>query len=100
MRHRVEKCNAFVARFVVRLESSTVHDPIDTNITWLLQNIGERFATFSIDRSREECHTPRRNPSIDAAVQFAHKVMPPLRALYHTRLFADACCSCLRGVAT
>lgn len=44
--------------------------PVDVNVTWLLSHVdaGDQPA-FSIDRKHEDCHTPRRNPDIDAALE-------------------------------
>lgn len=59
--------------------------PVDVNVTWLLSHLdavdqspptsGRGGETpdndqpgFSIDRKHEDCHTPRRNPDIDAAL--------------------------------
>jgi hypothetical protein len=40
-------------------------------ITWLLQNLSElRICDFSIDRSDEECKTPRRNKDVEASLTF------------------------------
>ena len=42
---------------------------IDVNITWLLQHINDKFqSTFSIDRTKKTCRTPRRNEDIEAAI--------------------------------
>jgi len=56
----------------------TVHDPIKTSFTWLLQNIEkesekqQRTCGFKIDRSKDTCRTPRRNEEIDKSVAFFH----------------------------
>lgn len=50
------------------LPSSVVIPPKTVDITWLLQNIEDSVPIFSIDRSNNECHTPRRNPSIENAL--------------------------------
>eukprot|EP00565_Helicotheca_tamesis_P000503 CAMPEP_0185726428 /NCGR_PEP_ID=MMETSP1171-20130828/2414_1 /TAXON_ID=374046 /ORGANISM="Helicotheca tamensis, Strain CCMP826" /LENGTH=970 /DNA_ID=CAMNT_0028394785 /DNA_START=84 /DNA_END=2996 /DNA_ORIENTATION=- len=56
--------------------SKTAHDPIDVPLTWLLQNIAEdSFAcSFTINRSTESCHTPRRNEDISAAIVFFNEL--------------------------
>ena len=42
--------------------------PEDTDITWLLQQIGEGGRpAFAIDRSLPDCRTPRRNADVDKA---------------------------------
>ncbi len=47
-----------------------VRDPIDVEITWLLQQINSDTSKlqFSIDRSRKDCRTPRRNPEIGSSL--------------------------------
>lgn len=46
-----------------------VRDAVDVNITWLLKCVSdEQLFVFSIDRADKECHTPRRNAQIAAAV--------------------------------
>ncbi len=46
-----------------------MRDGIDVNFTWLLSCISdEQSFHFSIDRNSKDCHTPRRNTQIDAAV--------------------------------
>jgi hypothetical protein len=52
----------------------TVHDPIKTSFTWLLQCIKDsekqRTCGFKIDRSKDTCRTPRRNEEIDKSIAF------------------------------
>lgn len=45
---------------------------IDVNITWLLQNVDARTGAlvFAINRAAPNCHTPRRNANVDAAIRF------------------------------
>eukprot|EP00281_Chroomonas_sp_CCMP1168_P029360 CAMPEP_0206240752 /NCGR_PEP_ID=MMETSP0047_2-20121206/16113_1 /ASSEMBLY_ACC=CAM_ASM_000192 /TAXON_ID=195065 /ORGANISM="Chroomonas mesostigmatica_cf, Strain CCMP1168" /LENGTH=900 /DNA_ID=CAMNT_0053665569 /DNA_START=138 /DNA_END=2841 /DNA_ORIENTATION=+ len=38
----------------------------DLNVTYLLNKLG----AFAIDRSHASCHTPRRNPDVDACLEF------------------------------
>jgi hypothetical protein len=48
---------------------SVVRPPLEVNVTWLLAHLdGEGRAAFAIDRRHEDCHTPRRNDDIDAAL--------------------------------
>ena len=53
---------------------STVHDPVKTTFTWLLQNIkdsdNQHSSSFKIDRAKETCRTPRRNEEIEASITF------------------------------
>lgn len=43
----------------------------DINITWLLQNIDNGGVTvFGINREAKACHTPRRNPEVEAAIDY------------------------------
>jgi hypothetical protein len=46
------------------------------NITWLLQHLDAEAAnaTFRIDRAHPACATPRRNPDVEAALQFAEEL--------------------------
>lgn len=51
----------------------TKHDPIDLDLTWLLQQISPKTKESQFNISREDprkCKTPRRNPQIDQAVDF------------------------------
>jgi len=51
---------------------SVVLPSIDLNITWLLSKIGKsHLFEFEVDRSRKDCHTPRRNSDIYQALSFA-----------------------------
>lgn len=54
--------------------ASTTNEPIDIQITWLLQHISDSNS-FCIDRSVGSCHTPRRNKDIDDALIFFHLLM-------------------------
>ncbi|MCW5801810.1 MAG: hypothetical protein KIT31_05440 [Deltaproteobacteria bacterium] len=46
-----------------------VRPNLDVNLTWLLGQLdADGRAAFAIDRKDEDCHTPRRNPQIDAAM--------------------------------
>ena len=47
-----------------------VRSPADANVTWLLQQLNADYlAAFTIDRSAKDCHTPRRNDEVDAALR-------------------------------
>jgi hypothetical protein len=49
---------------------TVVRDPVDVNVTWVLAHLdGDARAAFAIDRAHTDCHTPRRNPDIDAALR-------------------------------
>jgi hypothetical protein len=57
--------------------SSIVHDGIDCNITWLLQQITlspTPKLSFKIDRSVKSCHTPRRNADVSAALSMQNQI--------------------------
>ncbi len=54
--------------------TNIVRDPIDMNITWLFQQVRNCEVVFAIDRAREACRTPRRNPEIDAALEFSRRL--------------------------
>ncbi|KAI8823110.1 uncharacterized protein EV422DRAFT_523423 [Fimicolochytrium jonesii] len=50
-----------------------IHDPLDVNITYVVQNLTMEEAEpfqFRIDRADEECHTPRRNRNITQALDY------------------------------
>ena len=58
--------------------STSISDPIDADITWLIQQLNEeQQLCFGIDRSDTKCHTPRRNKDINAAVDFYSTVLAP-----------------------
>jgi hypothetical protein len=49
---------------------TVIRPVIDVDLTWLLAHLdGELRASFAIDRTGPECHTPRRNPEVEAALQ-------------------------------
>ena len=49
---------------------TVVRPPVDVNVTWLLTHLdAEGRSSFTIDRTDERCHTPRRNEDIDAALR-------------------------------
>ena len=53
----------------------TKHDPIDMDLTWMLQQLSPKTkeSQFSIARDDPKtCKTPRRNTEIDKAVAFVH----------------------------
>jgi hypothetical protein len=51
---------------------SAIRPDIDVNITWLLNhfNPASNMPNFEIDRERTDCHTPRRNKDVDAAIKY------------------------------
>lgn len=50
--------------------SSVVRDPIECNITWILQRVTpEVRVNFSINRAKKSCHTPRRNEDVKDALR-------------------------------
>jgi hypothetical protein len=55
-------------------DKENVFDPIDINLTWLIQTISKDKSQFSIDRfsevAKETCRTPRRNADVQSAVSF------------------------------
>eukprot|EP01127_Copromyxa_protea_P012735 TRINITY_DN3339_c0_g1_i2.p1 TRINITY_DN3339_c0_g1~~TRINITY_DN3339_c0_g1_i2.p1 ORF type:complete len:347 (+),score=85.66 TRINITY_DN3339_c0_g1_i2:34-1041(+) len=51
--------------------SQSVQPSIDLNITWLLQTLNKNLLVdFTIDRNSKDTHTPRRNPQVEAAINF------------------------------
>ena len=54
------------------LERTTIFDPIDINLTWLLQTISQdNVSQFTIHRQDPQtCKTPRRNRDVEAAIEF------------------------------
>ena len=61
------------------IAEKTVHQPIDINLTWLMEMIAaDKASRFSIDRFSEEgiksCKTPRRNNDVDKAVDFSMRI--------------------------
>ncbi len=53
---------------------TVVRNPVDVDATWIFTHAdAEGRPTFSIDRGKKTCHTPRRNDDIDEAfVTFGH----------------------------
>lgn len=48
---------------------AVVRPACDVNLTWLFAHLdAEARAAFTIDRTAAACHTPRRNPEIEAAL--------------------------------
>ena len=48
---------------------TVVRPALDVDVTWLLAHLDDDGrAAFAIDRTDPGCHTPRRNPDIDAAL--------------------------------
>ncbi|MBL0197037.1 MAG: hypothetical protein IPQ09_22970 [Myxococcales bacterium] len=46
-----------------------VRPPVEVNVTWLLGRLdAESRPSFAIDRTAKACHTPRRNPQVEAAL--------------------------------
>ena len=56
------------------LENKVQHEPIDLNLTWLLQQVDSKkgAAMFTIDT--EKSKTPRRNEQVDNALSFFHNM--------------------------
>ena len=51
------------------------HPPVDISLTWLLKQLNDvNSVTCSIDRIKKNCHTPRRNPLVEDAVEFLTKM--------------------------
>ncbi|MDB4928492.1 MAG: symbB, partial [Myxococcaceae bacterium] len=49
---------------------SVARPPLDLDLTWVLRQLDDAGrAAFAIDRTDPACHTPRRNPQIDAALR-------------------------------
>jgi hypothetical protein len=54
---------------VMPRRETVVRPALDVNLTWLLGHLdAESRAAFTIDRTHRDCHTPRRNDDIDAAL--------------------------------
>jgi hypothetical protein len=50
--------------------STVVRPPVDADLSWFLARVDEEGRpTFGIDRAAAECHTPRRNPEVEAALR-------------------------------
>jgi hypothetical protein len=60
---------------------STVHPPIDVNLTWFFLQIEpkEQLCRFQIDRdsvkAQRTCRTPRRNDDVDGAFEFYQRLL-------------------------
>ncbi|HRH00808.1 MAG TPA: hypothetical protein PLR99_31415, partial [Polyangiaceae bacterium] len=49
---------------------SVVRPPAEVNVTWLFGHLdAEARPSFAIDRTAKACHTPRRNPQVEAALR-------------------------------
>ncbi|HVJ92033.1 MAG TPA: hypothetical protein VM580_19665, partial [Labilithrix sp.] len=49
---------------------TVVRPPIDVDVSWLLSRLDEHARPrFAIDRASADCHTPRRNPEVDRALE-------------------------------
>lgn len=49
---------------------TVVRPPLEVNVTWLFGHLdAEARPSFAIDRVAKACHTPRRNPQIEAALR-------------------------------
>ncbi len=54
---------------------TVVRPHVDVNVTWLFAHLDpEGRSSFAIDRTREDCHTPRRNRDVEAALQAVEEV--------------------------
>eukprot|EP01125_Pyxidicula_operculata_P009141 TRINITY_DN302_c1_g1_i1.p1 TRINITY_DN302_c1_g1~~TRINITY_DN302_c1_g1_i1.p1 ORF type:complete len:995 (+),score=364.51 TRINITY_DN302_c1_g1_i1:284-3268(+) len=54
---------------------SKVYPPIDVNITWILKNLDNTgISSFSIDRKKSSCHTPRRNDGVNASLTALNEI--------------------------
>ena len=63
------------ARRTPRPEVRIPASKLSVNITWMLQQLrspGSCSPSFQIDRQAKECHTPRRNANIKAALEHFH----------------------------
>ena len=50
--------------------------PVDVAITWLISQLNsDGCVTCSINRTKETCHTPRRNPLIESAIDFFNTML-------------------------
>ncbi|MCS6901257.1 MAG: hypothetical protein RMJ98_16530, partial [Myxococcales bacterium] len=76
------------ARTAPRPES-VIRPPLDVNLSWLLGQIdGEQRASFSIDRTDPACHTPRRNPPVESALE-ALRALASWCSLVHSYFLRD-----------
>lgn len=48
----------------------------------LISNIADKKMKFSIDRSSENCRTPRRNPEIEAALDYFYVSLKSLFMIF------------------
>ncbi len=49
---------------------TVVRPPLEVNVTWLFGQLdAEARPSFTIDRTASACHTPRRNPQIEAGLR-------------------------------
>eukprot|EP01064_Diplonema_japonicum_P038443 TRINITY_DN9323_c0_g1_i1.p1 TRINITY_DN9323_c0_g1~~TRINITY_DN9323_c0_g1_i1.p1 ORF type:complete len:923 (+),score=203.05 TRINITY_DN9323_c0_g1_i1:51-2771(+) len=52
-------------------EPNTVLDPVDVEITWLMNRLDTGLQlVFHIDRLHEDCHTPFRNNDVQQAIEY------------------------------
>jgi hypothetical protein len=74
-------------------------DPIDLDLTWFLHQTDSNTLAFRflIDRTSTECRTPRRNPQVFDAFNFATKVKLWFREIlnYFSSPFVMSCSSTL-----
>jgi hypothetical protein len=50
--------------------SIRVREPLQVNMTWLLQQVTLSGVAFRVNRDRSSCRTPRRNEEVDAALEY------------------------------
>ena len=52
-----------------------VRSPLQVNISWIFSRVNERQQfQFKIDRESKLCHTPRRNPEVNDALEYFNKL--------------------------
>eukprot|EP00754_Rhynchopus_humris_P033509 Rhum_TRINITY_DN15470_c14_g1::Rhum_TRINITY_DN15470_c14_g1_i1::g.158769::m.158769 len=49
--------------------------PVELNLSWFLKVASPGNVAFSIDRSHKDCHTPRRNVDVEAALDFFSRLV-------------------------
>ena len=75
---------------VMPLAERRALDPLEVEITWLLDACAEGLVQFTVDRSdASTCHTPRRNPEVDTLLlngerlsRFCNQVKTQVEGLY------------------
>merc|ERR1712137_307747 len=71
LQNRNARCEIKTSSDVTPKPKVSIIDPIDLNITFLLQLLSKDMQlNFSIDRLKNSCHTPRRNEQVAGALSY------------------------------